>query len=269
MRNAGAHAQTRVELPHVAEVAEVGQPRRRSRHTSSTTPGWKPWSGATSGPTTIQRCSTAATSARPAETTSAVRHAEPRRPGDQLREDAAEGERADHDAHRETAPVGEPADDQLHADRVDQRQRHAGHHPQQHRTAPARRPAVAVASVASAATAAPIPISRGGCTRSGRLVTAETSAPVTKPSWTPIVSSASPDPPDLPLRHAARARPPTPRTTSPPPAPAPPTPAPAGVRRAGPSGAARRGTTGPALTGAGARAAPAGSRARARARRGW
>ncbi len=34
----------------------------------------------TSGPTTIQRCSTAATSARPAETTRAVRHAEPSDP---------------------------------------------------------------------------------------------------------------------------------------------------------------------------------------------
>ena len=51
------------------------------------------------------------------------------------------------------------------------------------------------------ATPAPIPISRGGWTRSGRLVAAEASAPTTKPSWTPTVSSASPT---RPISHSAR-----------------------------------------------------------------
>ncbi len=58
-----------------------------------------------------------------------------------------------------------------------------------------------MASVASAATAAPAPISRGGSTRSGRLVTAEASAPTTKPSWTPMVSNASPS---GPISHSSR-----------------------------------------------------------------
>ena len=60
---------------------------------------------------------------------------------------------------------------------------------------------VAVASVANAATAAPSPINRGGCTRSGRLVTAEASAPTTKPSCTPMVRSASPT---RPISHSPR-----------------------------------------------------------------
>ena len=121
-----------VQLPHVAEVAEVGQPRRRCA----------PDVEHDARPESLRR-----RHQRPDPDPALEhrgRHGQHRRhdqcgaprlvegAGDQLREDAAEGERPDHDADREAAPVGEPADDQLHAHRVDQRQRRPGHHPQHH-----------------------------------------------------------------------------------------------------------------------------------------
>ena len=189
-----------VELPHVAEVAEVGQPRRPGPpHVERRRRDGSPAERATSGPTTdpaLQHRGDQRQAGRDDERRT------PRRAegaGDQLRQDAAERERADHDAHRQAAPVGEPADDQLHADRVDQRQRRAGDHAQRHRRRRRRRRRWPWRASRARRRRRPSPISRGGCTRSGRLVTAETSAPVDEAELHPDRQQRLADPPDLPL----------------------------------------------------------------------
>ena len=115
------------------EVAEVGEPRRPVAPHVEHHARWKPSDRVTSGPTTIHRCSTAASSARPGRDEQRRTPGGAEGPGDQLREDAAEGQRADHDAHRQPPPVDEPAHHELHPDRVDQRQRGSRHEPERDR----------------------------------------------------------------------------------------------------------------------------------------
>ena len=145
----------RVELPHVAEVAERRQPRAADRENTRAIAraDRTARSAVTYGPssTSVSTSSAARASPGPTPARSSVRHGDAgdsavSRCGNALPSVSAPIEHAERDA----APLAEPAGGDLHPRRIHARERHAGHEPQRDERR-ARRSTTASAALADGA----------------------------------------------------------------------------------------------------------------------